>query len=471
MAYPKSFHSARLSVFQSAVNEVVAKKGEGERGLRSGHPLMLKALQPLDAAAAKMSLQRRPWWFRWLLRFVGVVLRVLSISKGRKTVELCAQLAFDLAQAKIDNNQKRITELENQLRDGTCDPGWLESVTTYMKYYVLANEKPRYIDCNGNLQKFVYPLPEGKTSGELTVGILGDWGTGEEVASLVLQELLLHDPDVIIHVGDVYYSGTDSESQANFLDVMSSARRNKPVPVYNLPGNHDYYSGGSGFFNILSQLNKAPCAPPGTPIQEASFFCLRNSDWQLQGMDTGYYDHDLFKVDEDLTHLHDSEVAWHLDKITNAGERKIILFSHHQFFSAFQAIGGLSYNKHLQASFAEPLAAGRITAWFWGHEHLLQIYGPYLSLQKGRCIGYSAFPMLIEPNPYKVRYPVVPLVTDPLQPGEFIKLGKSSEVYNHGYAVMTLYGRETKQESYVSYYEIPGDGSSKTSMLRYKETL
>ena len=184
-------------------------------------------------------------------------------------------------------------------------------------------------------------------------------------------------------------------------------------------------------------------------------------------MDTGYYDHDVFKVTEDITHLHESEVKWHLDKLKSAKDRRVILFSHHQLFSSFVPIGGHSANPYLLKDFKEPLKQGQISAWFWGHEHLLEIYAPYLNLPKGRCIGYSAFPMLTVSDPYKVVNKEVPLLPDPKHPDTFIQLGTSDEVYNHGYTILKL----GKKDAHVSYYEMPGDGSSSKSTLMYEERI
>ena len=391
------------------------------------------------------------------------------------TLEVCAQLAWDLLKAKIERNQERIEALENQLKFSTCDvSGWAKVIEVYLDYYK-DGAKPMYrtYDDDKLDSSFVYPIPEGP----LTVGVIGDWGTGEEVAKVVLDEVFQHEPDLLIHVGDIYYSGTPSEAKTNFLDIINAARQKtnpgKPrnIPVYNLPGNHDYYSGGQGFYNSIDQLNTPPYVPIGTPVQEASFFCLRNSQWQLQGMDTGYFDHDLFKVDQDTTHLHDSEIAWHQNKLASADGRKVILFSHHQLFSSFLTINKGTYNPKLYAPFESAIQSGQVLAWLWGHEHLLEIYGPHLGLQAGRCIGNGAFPELTSSNPYtlldKDKYgPLPPLLTDPTT-GTFYQTGSSEEVINHGYAILQL-GENTAQ---ASYYQVPGDGLSQTSALVFEESL
>ena len=40
------------------------------------------------------------------------------------------------------------------------------------------------------------------------VGILGDWGTGEQDATNLLEQLVLREnANIIIHLGDVYFAG------------------------------------------------------------------------------------------------------------------------------------------------------------------------------------------------------------------------------------------------------------------------
>jgi 3',5'-cyclic AMP phosphodiesterase CpdA len=110
--------------------------------------------------------------------------------------------------------------------------------------------------------------------------------------ALLRQALKKFTPDVIIHLGDVYYSGTVEECTANVLDVLdqivADLKLAKRPAFFSIPGNHDYYSGGSGFYRMIGKVNSgvAGCT------QQASYFCLRTEDsqWQFLGMDTGYGD-------------------------------------------------------------------------------------------------------------------------------------------------------------------------------------
>ncbi len=47
------------------------------------------------------------------------------------------------------------------------------------------------------------------------IALFGDWGTGGEPARRILEQMRQQQPDVVVHLGDIYYSGTDSECRSN----------------------------------------------------------------------------------------------------------------------------------------------------------------------------------------------------------------------------------------------------------------
>jgi hypothetical protein len=301
------------------------------------------------------------------------------------------------------------------------------------------------------------PLPLAENA---TVALIADWGTGTPEARALLERVAAHKPDVVIHLGDVYYSGTEVENVKYLIDLCNEVLgrgADRPLPIFNMTGNHDMYSGGAGFYSSIDQLNQPPFAQAGQ-VQRNSFFCLRSSGWQILAMDTGLHDRDVFDVATSMTWLEDSELAWHKRKIESAEGRRTILLSHHQLFSAFSAIGkegDRSVNTSLEAQLAGVL--GQVEAWFWGHEHNLEIYGPYLGLSRGRCIGCAAVPVFAEQNPYKSR------VGDKI-PYLPVELGVTGGVYNHGYVILKL--DDGAKTARISYYQ-----DTDTGALLYEETL
>jgi hypothetical protein len=223
------------------------------------------------------------------------------------------------------------------------------------------------------------------------------------------------------------------------------------------------YCGGVGYYGLLKTLN-----PPPLPQQQASFFCLRSTDdrWQFVAMDTGYSDFDPLNVTDVLVNIDPAEQAWLTQRIAEFPGRTILL-SHHQFFSAFAQIGPAArdgsltaYNPKLDAtyrSFADA-AQGKIAAWFWGHEHTLTLYGPYRGLEKGRCIGHGAIPVLVEPGS---DLPLKRIVDPP----QFlpVTLAANDQVYMHGFVILRFDATGTATAEY--YQE--NDGRTPV----YTETL
>ena len=104
-------------------------------------------------------------------------------------------------------------------------------------------------------------------------------------AFAVADAIRAHSPDVAIHLGDVYYSGTKDEFRDYFLGPRCWPRgtlgetRGGARGTYALNGNHEMYSGGAGYFRR---------ALPAFG-QETSYFCLENAHWRIIGLDTGYF--------------------------------------------------------------------------------------------------------------------------------------------------------------------------------------
>ena len=251
---------------------------------------------------------------------------------GKDCMDLVAQ--YLLAWVLRDHNREN--QIESEFNSSPCDPGWLVALKAWLVFY-WNGQPPVYKPPTAATVPI--PLPAPAEPGEpLRVGILGDWGTGEPEAIAVLDQLMQQKPDVIVHLGDIYYAGTIDECRTNFLLPIQAARQKygRSIPVYTIPGNHDYYSGGAGFYGMIPLLNDGIA---NATVQEFSFFCLQNENWQLECMDTGYNDHSLNKVADDITHLEPAEADWHQQQMLAAGSRNIILMSHHQLFSSFATIG------------------------------------------------------------------------------------------------------------------------------------
>jgi 3',5'-cyclic AMP phosphodiesterase CpdA len=475
--HPKSFHSAPHSLVQSAVAAYLQRSAPGTRLLSQG-----SLLQETTAALAQLPHPRNPQF--------AVEPRSKQLVGASLLSPKCIALLLEYADAWIISDTDKRNAVRTEFHDSGCDPELLSAVADYIDAYWIHHDNIPYVfPASAESQDFVYPLPEKPS---LRIGILGDWGSGDTVASYVLQQLMAQSPDLIIHVGDVYYAGTDDEVQKNFLSLLDQYAN---VPVYNLPGNHDMYSGGKPFYSALAKLNSNrsyPGTSTAASIQQASFFCLKNSWLQLQGMDTGYFDSDLFHIASDTTRLHELEAEWHLDKLKDASNnrRAAFLFSHHQAWSPFLRIDDgpiltratelpgqmLWLNERLQSALKEvPLETVR--AWFWGHEHVLEVFdreairnstlsgnpGQSLSalfpwLPYGACVGYSGFTMLESDDPYQTQYgdDFKLLYNTNYRLAATMPRDGTDAIYDRGFAILSV-GQEGGATA--TYYALPGDGS------------
>ncbi len=389
---------------------------------------------------------------------------------GKDCMDLVAQYLL----AWVFDNQARENQIESEFNSSPCDPGWLVGLKAWLVYYWNGQAPVYHPPTSATVP---IPLPPPTAPGApLRVGIVGDWGTGEPEAIAVLDQLMQLAPDLIVHLGDIYYAGTIDECRTNFLVPIQAARAKfgRNIPVYTIPGNHDYYSGGQGFYGMIPLLNQGV---PNSTAQEFSFFCLQNDEWQLECMDTGYNDHNLRLVAEDITQLLPAEADWHQQQLLGAGRRNIILMSHHQLFSSFATIGTSYQNPFLTQNLQDWRAAGvsKIVAWLWGHEHLLEVYAPPASDGTGlpvlgRCVGHGAFPVFNNSGDYtKQQASPISLQAAAGFPNGYIQTSDDGLVYSSGYAMLTLGATGGKAE----YYQVKFDGdiSAATSKLLWTDTF
>ena len=215
------------------------------------------------------------------------------------------------------------------------------------------------------------PLPDSAK-----IAMAADWGTGLYGAPKIAQHIAATGGfELLMHLGDVYYSGTREEVQERFLDIWPKAAGKRSVAVNS---NHEMYSGGFGYFEL---------ALPAFG-QKASYVAFENSHWLLIVLDTAYVDHDI-----DI-----EQVAWlnlviKQSKDRNGGQaKKLVLFSHQQLFSRLEGQG-----PKLERALRHLLESKAITAWYWGHEHNCVIYDQHADYGlRGRCLGNGGIPSVRE---------------------------------------------------------------------------
>jgi hypothetical protein len=276
------------------------------------------------------------------------------------------------------------------------DPRWL--ATVFHRLRARLRGKAPFV-AHQQLSDFRTPLPD-----RAVVALVSDWGTGNRHAALVARQIAARRPDHVIHLGDIYYSGTPREVHRNFLDMW---RDHGPATAryWCLNANHDMYCGGHGYFgHVLPRLG-----------QPASYFALGNARWRLIGLDTGY-------IAGSFT---TPQMTWLDAQLT--GDTRTILLTHHHLLSAFRKRGNA-----LEEWLEPHLASSRLYGWFWGHEHHLVEYADHRGV-KCRCIGHGSLPY-VPPDRLRRKHPaeIVRMETRPSP------IDRSRGM--HGFALLTFDG-------------------------------
>jgi hypothetical protein len=447
------------SIWQSAVRQTLAGRDDlsnsdkqlAEYGV-SLHAKSAEKNQPLPDPILVADGTSKPT--------VGSPINIAHASKG----------VFDSLQAH-QNDAPAASGIFNVVHDFVMKysswdiAGWVQCGWYYTKYYVLAHLPPSYNDWQAHAPADInFGVIDYKLPNTSRVLMIGDWGTHmPDNAALLRQALKKFSPDVIIHLGDVYYSGTVEECTANVLDVLDQVvadlKLAKRPAFFSIPGNHDYYSGGSGFYRMIGKVNSgvAGCT------QQASYFCLRTADnnWQFLGMDTGYGDRNPVEQQAPVLQVH--ETAWHVDKLETFPGTTILL-SHHQLISAKETLNaGLRpyLNEYLYAAFKQYF--DRIAAWYWGHEHNfilydddLRIQASDLPLKKGRLVGCSAYEEDETGDPYDIEHPEARFLDKMPRLHVSNYTTGLQKFYNHAFAILDV----TPDKVTATYYEYPSWGTA-----------
>jgi len=319
-----------------------------------------------------------------------------------------------------------------------CDPGWL--------LIGLALAERKIVGTHA-----FNPTPASAPLGDpARLFLLSDWATGIERAQRVSQAVAhrLADADSrardchVLHLGDVYYAGWEGEQQRHVIDVWPtvwSAGGTSKLQSWAIPGNHDYYSGGWGFFThlLVDPLFRHQQSPDG---KATSIFELANDHWRILGLDTGWLDWDLTP----------EEVQWVTTSLRDArtSGQHVMVLSHHQPWSAFMSP---DQSTPLWQKMRPLLQSTPIEAWFWGHEHRLIVYDRTAEIDRPRCIGNGGVPEYVT-GPSAVKNPAAAFVLDFEE--ELPQSGTDEHWREFAFAVVDLDGAELT-ETYFDEFGNP----------------
>jgi hypothetical protein len=175
----------------------------------------------------------------------------------------------------------------------------------------------------------------------------------------------------ILHLGDTYHGGSDSE-MFNHLVVPLAELRNRltaPPLAFSLCGNHDIYSGPDGYRGLVAALN-----------QPGRYFAIETTAWRIACLDSSMPAAGALRFEGQLD---PEQLSWLVEKQKN-DPKSLVVFTHHMPRSAWED----PCEKLLRQVRALP----GLVAWYWGHEHRAAAY----DARKGAkfasgCIGNGVF--------------------------------------------------------------------------------
>ena len=219
--------------------------------------------------------------------------------------EIASQLQTFLAEKATEEDKATARELPGGAVEAKFDSkdwfGWAKSFFTWVGQW----DKAKWLDAP--------PNPDTMLDNS-RIALLADWGTGLYGAPASARCISSEKSPFthVIHLGDVYYSGTTSEIDERFMAFWPHVKDAKNRACNS---NHEMYSGGHGYFGkTLSMF-----------AQKASYFAYENDNWLLVGLDTAYKEHSLTK----------EQLGWLMIMLQDEqrARKKLVFLSHHQPFS------------------------------------------------------------------------------------------------------------------------------------------
>ena len=261
------------------------------------------------------------------------------------------------------------------------DPGWVEGFAVFLE---------SLLPLIGGKHPFVTAPQTVIIPDQLTIGLASDWATGDwrtasnpAPSTDVRQHMAFLNPDVTIHLGDVYYAGTSDQEQHLLVNLWPPGTSGS----FALNSNHEMYSGSKPYFKAISN-------PPFEKQGGCSYFALENDNWTIVGLDSAYYATEGSLYRDGMIYPLDKPNAQSDFLVQKGAEaqmkgKKLILLTHHNPLD----ITGATPNTLFEQVMGSFPAGGGPAYWYWGHEHFGAVYkpqGPAGSLC--RCLGHGGLP-------------------------------------------------------------------------------
>jgi hypothetical protein len=239
-----------------------------------------------------------------------------------------------------------------------------------------------------------------ETGGNLRLALFADFGTGRYHSLYIAKQIVHGGFSHAIHLGDVYYKGTEEEYAKYFEGPLGGGLFGKSLfddtQFFTLHENHDLLSGSVAYHGFLDRNRKPP-----KQVQEGSYFRLVADGLQIVGLDTSR------TWSERSRHNHPELQGWlrsALDEGKRDGCVNVLLTGSEPY-----GYGSTETTALLDRDLREFADRGWIDLWFWGNTHYCALFDrtgstPFF----GSCIGHAGYPYGIEhrgrPSPAPVLF-------------------------------------------------------------------
>jgi hypothetical protein len=385
---------------KSSLDQLVKHLNEDSEDVRSAIAAAIGSQDPLAVATERANLASHFGSIR------DTAIRELSHGD----VDYVSRFNFvGLYQSILAKVFNRIPALQGY---GSGNPVWVVTLIEEGVYRLGGFFKGVYKDVHGqkepllqsilkewkNLKFEKAPYPPGvpqpiQLPQNAKVALLADWGGDNPAARHIASVAKKQKPNIAIHLGDIYYGGIEGECET-FLQLWPFQTNIQhpeigvpPGSSFALNGNHEMYSGGEAYFDLVLKAFGQP----------QPFFCLENEHWRLVGLDTAYNGGRL--KPSDASDPMTSQWHWLIEILKKSDGKKNILLTHHQPVSAHAA--EFSDSQPLRDDVAALLATEGVSpdaifGWFFGHEHRCALYKDSETQFNARLIGNGCIPHQVQ---------------------------------------------------------------------------
>ncbi|MBL4615063.1 MAG: metallophosphoesterase [Magnetovibrio sp.] len=299
--------------------------------------------------------------------------------------------------------------LQHVSKDGTLwafekyaqlDGGWLTAGVNYA--INLLDPESIYHPYPTPDQAYKHDIGTGNES--LSLAIIGDWGTGaygndfggQGPAIAVMNAVRALKPDYAVHLGDVYYSGSDERlpqhEEQNFLVDQWNTGLTAGGTNFTINSNHEMYGAAQGLIGVA--------LAPTTPFahqNKTPYFALNFGQWVIIGLDSAYFDPSTLYMDGALGNSTNTQQQEFVQSLGDLSQKKVLVMTHHNPMS----FDGKTISSNKKAGIGlwdgmTELLGKQPDAWYWGHLHLGVAYNENSILGATgttcRCVGHGAIP-------------------------------------------------------------------------------